>query len=116
MKALDEESYSWYLLFTVPFTEQKVKKQLDEAGVENFLPLQTSRLLWQNKEKKRCVPVIPRSIFVRFSLANREQLSAIPSLLLPADVSSCRLTEEQMQNVRILIRDGRLSADWLCQK
>lgn len=116
MKTLDEKSDSWYIVLTAPYTEYKVKRQLDEAGIENFLPRRTSRLLWRNKLQERIVPVIPRCVFIRFSLADKEQLLGIDSLLLPADLFSFRLTDEQMENIRILIRDGRLPVDWLLQK
>ena len=99
MKAVDNESYCWYMVFTAPYAEKKVKKQLDEAGIANLLPLKTSRLLWRNKEWERKVPVTSRCIYVRLSLADLEKLSSITSLLLPADLSNCQLTDQQIEEL-----------------
>lgn len=98
MKALDNESCSWYKVFTAAYAEKKVKKQLDEMGVANFLPLKASRLLWRNKACEREVPVTSRCIYVRLSPADLEKLSSITSLLLPADLSNCRLTDQQLED------------------
>lgn len=113
MKALNEESYGWYMAFTAPYTEQRVKKQLDEAGIANFLPLRTSRLLWCNKATERSVPAIPRTVFIRLSPENRETLLGISSLFLLADLSSFGLTEQQMEGIRVLFRKETLPVDTL---
>lgn len=112
MKALNEESYNWYMAFTALYTEKKVKSQLDERGIANFLALTNSKLVWRGKVINRNVPVIPRCIFVRLSLSEIEKLRDIPSLLLPANLSDWQLSEQQMENISLTLSGGNTSGIW----
>lgn len=56
---------AWYAVYTAPRAEKKVKERLDEAGIENYLPLRTEYRIWSDRKKKISVPLIPGYIFVR---------------------------------------------------
>lgn len=112
MEVLNVESYSWYMLFTALYTEQRVKSKLDELGIANFLPLITSKLLWGDKEINKDVPAISRCIFVRLSIFEVEKLSDIPSLLLPANLSDWQVPEQQIENMNLALIQGDLSKVW----
>lgn len=62
-----EHFYSWYALYTASRAEKKVKERLDEAGVENYLPLRTEVRIWSDRKKKITFPLIAGYIFVRIT-------------------------------------------------
>lgn len=55
----------WYVAYTSSRAEKKVKERLDEAGIENYLPLKTEIRMWSDRKKKVTTPLIPGYIFVR---------------------------------------------------
>lgn len=60
-------SLSWYAVYTTARSEKKVKKRLDEAGIENYLPLRTEYRIWSDRKKKVAFPLIPGYVFVRIA-------------------------------------------------
>lgn len=108
-----EETKSWYILFTAYRAEAKVKAQLDEAGIISYLPTVTSRLLWRNVRRKKEVPAIARCIFVYLGCDEFDKLAGISSLISFVDFSSCRLSEEQMQQVRLLSSESDKTTEWM---
>ncbi len=58
---------SWYAVYTTARSEKKVKERLDEAGIENYLPLRTEYRIWSDRRKKVAFPLIPGYIFVRIT-------------------------------------------------
>ena len=58
-------SLSWYAVYTTARSEKKVKARMDEAGIENYLPLRTEYRIWSDRKKKVSFPLIPGYIFVR---------------------------------------------------
>ena len=60
-----ESVCGWYAVYTASRAEKKVKERLDQAGIENYLPLRTEYRVWSDRKKKVSVPLIPGYIFVR---------------------------------------------------
>ena len=57
----------WFAAKTGASQERKIKQQLDELGVENFLPLREQLRIIRNKKCKILRPLIPRLIFIHCS-------------------------------------------------
>lgn len=55
---------AWYAVYIASRAEKKVKERLDEAGIDNYLPLRTEYRIWSDRKKKISVPLIPGYIFV----------------------------------------------------
>ena len=55
---------AWYAVYTTSRAEKKVKERLDEAGIQNYLPLRTEYRIWSDRKKKISVPLIAGYIFV----------------------------------------------------
>lgn len=108
MNMSEKESGDWYILFTSFRAEREVKAQLDAASIVNYLPMKTIQVRWQSVEKKIHVPVISRCVFVRLSGEEFKTLASISSSLLPTNFSDCNLLAQQMENIRILFREGNL--------
>lgn len=62
-----EDNRHWYVIYTSAKSARKVKEQLDEAKVENYLPLQSVVRLWNDGKKEVMIPVVPGCLFVRIA-------------------------------------------------
>lgn len=58
------ETY-WYVLYTSPRAEKKVKARLDEMGVENYLPLHRSPSVWSDRVKIVDKPLFNSYVFIQ---------------------------------------------------
>ena len=55
----------WYALYTRSRFEKKVKAELDEKGIETFLPLWKQLSQWSDRKKLVEMPVFKGYVFVR---------------------------------------------------
>lgn len=62
-----EDNRHWYVIYTSAKSARKVKEQLDEAKVENYLPLQSVVRLWNDGKKEVMISVVPGCLFVRIA-------------------------------------------------
>ena len=69
------EKTNWYAVFTAARAEKRVKERLEQAGIENYLPLRAVEFVREGLVKKLEIPVITGCIFVRVSEVN------LPSVL-----------------------------------
>lgn len=56
---------NWYVLYTSPRAEKKVKGRLDELAIENYLPLHRSPSVWSDRVKMIDKPLFNSYVFVR---------------------------------------------------
>lgn len=70
-----EEVKYWHAVYTASRAEKKVKERFDEAGTENFLPIQTIVRQWKYRKQKVTLPVIAGMIFVR--VTRKGQISVL---------------------------------------
>jgi transcription termination/antitermination protein NusG len=59
------DQLSWYALQTRPRFEKKVTTELQEKGVEAFLPAQTSLRQWSDRRRMIERPLFPGYVFVK---------------------------------------------------
>lgn len=72
----------WYVAYVRMHHEKKTAAQLQELGVEHFLPLQEVVRQWSDRKKKIQQVIIPMMIFIRAEELERiTLLQKIPSLL-----------------------------------
>jgi len=60
-----EIKFEWYILYTAPRAEKRVKERLAALGVECYLPLHSVRRRWSDRMKVVEVPLFSSYIFVR---------------------------------------------------
>lgn len=101
----------WYAACTRPRHEKQVARQLEERGIEHFLPLYRSMRRWKDRRKELDLVLLPGFVFVRMALINRLQVLQLPGVTrfvsfsglpapLPAeDVDALR--NGVLQNVRL---------------
>ena len=56
---------NWFVLYTTPRSEKKVKEQLENKGVECYLPLHRTPRVWSDRVKLVDIPLFSSYIFVR---------------------------------------------------
>ena len=61
-----EPSESWFAIWTRSRHEQVVRQQLEQKGVEAFLPTITRWSRWKDRKKKIDWPLFPGYCFARF--------------------------------------------------
>ena len=66
---------NWYAVFTASRAEKRVKERLEQAGIENYLPVRAVVFVRDGQKRRLEIPVITGCIFVRVSEAN------LPSVL-----------------------------------
>jgi transcription antitermination factor NusG len=74
-------SLSWYAAHTCSRHEKKIAQQLQQRGIENFLPLYRSVRRWKDRKKELELVLFPGYIFVRMDLADRLQVLQLPGVV-----------------------------------
>jgi transcription antitermination factor NusG len=67
----DSQAAPWYAIWTRSRHEQVVKEQLDQKGIEAFLPTVTRWSRWKDRKKKIDWPLFPGYCFARFDPATK---------------------------------------------
>lgn len=60
----------WHVLYTAPRAEKRVNDQLEQLGIETYLPLQFVTRQWADRKKRVEVPLFNSYLFVRSNERN----------------------------------------------
>ena len=95
---------NWYAVFTASRAEKRVKERLEQAGIENYLPVRGGEFVRDGLVKRLEVPVITGCIFVRVSEMNLPSLLSIGGViaLLKEKQGPVVISDEQLDSLRIL--------------
>ena len=98
------EKTNWYAVFTASRAEKRVKERLEQAGIENYLPVREVEFVRDGLVKRLEVPVITGCIFVRVSETNLPSLLSIGGViaLLKEKQTPIVISDEQLDSLRIL--------------
>jgi len=69
--AQPEADTSWYAAYTCANHERKVASQMEQRGLESFLPLYETVRRWKDRKMRLQLPLFPGYVFVRMSLRER---------------------------------------------
>ena len=96
----DNSFKHWFVLFTKPKHEQKVKENLIDIGLEAICPSIWSYKIWSDRVKKVKEVLIKSTVFVKCSHEERKKVFNIPNKIKflfycekPAIVSDLELTQ-----------------------
>lgn len=78
---LTPPSGEWYAAYTCSRHEKRVAQQLQERGIEHFLPLYRSVRRWKDRKKELELVLFPGYVFVRLELANRLRVLQLPGVV-----------------------------------
>ena len=71
----------WYVAYTFPKAEKKVKDKLEKIGIQSYLPLHQVVRDWSDRKKKLVVPLFPNYIFVHISENKRHEIFAVKEIV-----------------------------------
>jgi transcription antitermination factor NusG len=71
----------WYAAYTHARHEKKVAQQLQERGIEHFLPVYRSTRKWKDRRKELDLVLFPGYVFVRMPLAERLRVLQLPGVV-----------------------------------
>lgn len=71
----------WCVLYTQSKYEKKIKKELDERGITNYLPTYNTVRQWSDRKKKLNLPLFPNYIFVNRNLLNLYEVFDIKGVM-----------------------------------
>lgn len=92
----------WYACYTRGHHERRVVAQLEQAGVEAYLPLHVRERQWSDRRKLLACPIFPSYVFARVPTASLSTLRGLHGFV--AIVGSCgmplSIPDEDIANVR----------------
>lgn len=71
----------WYVVFTKPRAELKVRDRLKAIGVEVCCPTQEQKRQWSDRVKKVEVPLLPSMVLVFLEVKDRELIFSVPGVV-----------------------------------
>ena len=106
-RKIEEKTSCWYAVYTAVKAEKSVKEQLDKAGIESYLPLQSIVRSWNNRKRKVMVPVIPGCVFVRLPMDEVTRIKSMKgiSFLLREEGRYVSIPEDQMETFRSIVEN-----------
>jgi len=72
---------AWYAAYTHPRHEKKVAEQLEERGIEHFLPVYKSLREWKDRRKELDIVLFPGYVFVNLALPDRLRVLNLPGVV-----------------------------------
>src|SRR5258708_29874887 len=72
---------NWYAAYTCARHEKKVANQLEQRGVEYFLPVYHSVRRWKDRRKELEFVLFPSYVFVRLALVDRLRVLQLPGVV-----------------------------------
>lgn len=98
------EKTNWYVVFTASRAEKRVKLCLEQAGIENYLPVRVVEHRCEGQVRRIEVPIISGCVFVRISEIGLSSLLSTCGgvALLKEESVPVIISDEQMESLRIL--------------
>jgi transcriptional antiterminator RfaH len=95
----------WRVLYVRPRYEKKVEKQLLEAEIEVFLPLQEVMRQWSDRKKKVILPLFPGYIFVHVDERERSRTYDVAGVMKYVHFSGviAEVRPDVIDSLRILV-------------
>lgn len=90
--------YRWYAVYTKSRSEKRVQLELNEKGIENYLPMQRKLRKWSDRKKWVDTPVISGYVFVR--ICNKQYFEVLKTEGVVAFV--------RFENAPAVIRDEQI--------
>lgn len=79
--AMSENNTYWYAVYTKPRWEKKVARLLEEAGIENYCPLNKVVKQWSDRKKVVLEPVFKSYVFVKIADKLKWDLKKVNGIL-----------------------------------
>ena len=107
-KLVDSVQPQWYACYTRSRTEKATIAQLEQAGVECYLPLIRTLRKWSDRMKWVDIPLIRSYIFVRVSQDNYSMVLSIDSVVrfITFENKAVPIPDKQIDTIKLLLNQG----------
>jgi transcription antitermination factor NusG len=101
-------SEQWYALYTCSRHEKQVAAQLEQRGLEFFLPLYASVRRWKDRRVELDLPLFPGYVFVHIPLRERVRVLQVPGAVhfVAFQGTPSALAAEDVERLRNGLRSG----------
>jgi transcription antitermination factor NusG len=98
----------WYVAYTYPKAEKKIKRTLEQLGVDTFLPLYKAKKQWSDRVKTVELPVFPNYIFIHTSLSEMYILPRINGIVryVKFGGKAATLNSNDMELLRMMLSEN----------
>ena len=98
------EKTNWYAVFTAFRTEKRVKERLEQAGIENYLPVREVEFERDGQVRRLEIPVISGCIFVHVPEMSLPSVLSILGViaLLRKERGPIVISDKQLDSLRML--------------
>jgi transcription antitermination factor NusG len=99
---VEQQATRWYAIYTSSRHEKVVAKQLEERGIESFLPLYRSWHRWKDRRKLVDLALFPSYVFVRIEVRKRLRVLQVPGVvnLVSCNGEPAALPEQEINALR----------------
>lgn len=105
-----KEDKKWFAIYVKSRNEKKVFKQLEDMGIESFLPLITRLKQWSDRKKKVEEPLFRSYLFVKISLNDYYRVLGISGVVkfVIFEKRPVPVPENQIHAIKAYINDADL--------
>ena len=80
--AHSEQALRWFAVYTMPQSEQSLRRMLDVRQIESFMPTYEVQKVWKNRQRiKTLRPLFPSYVFVHIGNHQRSSVLSSPGAL-----------------------------------
>lgn len=98
---------AWYAVQTRSRHEKKVAEDIEEKGIQSFLPLITRVHKWSDRQKQVQLPLFPGYVFVYATSAASERISVLRTPGVAGFVGSngkgTPIPDKQIEDIRLIL-------------
>lgn len=117
-KVSPTNQYFWHALYIKSRAEKKALTDLQNKGIEAFLPLQKKLRQWSDRKKWVDMPLIPGYLFVKVS--NKEYDMALQSNHIVTYVrfegKAAIIPDQQIEYLKLLLKQDNLDIEIIQEK
>lgn len=108
---------NWYVLYTYPNFEKRIRKTLVEKDISVYLPLQKTVRQWSDRKKEIEVPLFPNYIFVNISEKERISVLSTPGVVkfLSTSGKPCVVSDEEISSIQIILEHNDKQLDLIVE-
>lgn len=102
---MNMENKQWYAVYTKSRSEKQVAKELEELGIEHFLPLIKTMRQWSDRRKFIYVPLFSSYIFVKIDIKYRLKVLEVDGAVTFIHFNNeyPSIPEWQLNNLKIIL-------------
>lgn len=102
VQGVEQQTARWHAIYTSSRHEKVVARQLEERGIESFLPLYRTWRRWKDRRKLVELALFPSYVFVRVEVHERLRVLQVPGVvkLVSFNGEPAILPESEMNALR----------------